>query len=149
MNTYYYAVAVALVGGAVLPMQSLINARLATFLQGASWAGATSALVSAIVLIILSPFLTGSPAFASTLKSAPIWIWCGGVLGALYLFATVFSIKPLGAAGVVATVVLGQLVGAVLLDTFGILHPAVPLTWQRLLGCALAISGVWLVTQKA
>lgn len=118
-------------------------------LQGASWAGATSTLVSAVVLIVVSPFLTGSPAVGSTLRGAPIWIWFGGVLDSVYLFAAVFSVQPMGAAGVVATAVLGQLVGAVLLDTFGVLHPAVPLTWQRLLGCALAIAGVWLVTQRA
>jgi bacterial/archaeal transporter family-2 protein len=148
VNAFTMALAIAVLGGAALPLQSLINARLATHLQGASWAGAVSALVSAVALMVLSPVVAGSPAVGSTLKAAPGWVWLGGVLGALYLFAAVYCVRPLGAAGLVATAVLGQLVGALLLDTFGILHPAVPLSPQRLLGCALAFGGVWLVTQK-
>jgi transporter family-2 protein len=147
---YGFAIALltALLGGAALPLQSLINSRLATHLQGASWAGAVSAFVSAIALVMLSPLVAGSPAVANTVRAAPGWAWFGGLLGALYLFAAVYCVRPLGAAGLVATAVLGQLVGALLLDTFGVLHPAVPLSPQRVLGCVLAIAGVWLVTHK-
>lgn len=148
MNTFYLAIAAALTGGAVLPLQSLINARLAAYLHGPLWAGATSALLSAIVLVVAGPLLAGAPSLASAFVRAPVWVWFGGLLGAVYMVTVVLSVKVLGATGLVATTVLGQLVGAMLLDTFGVLNPAVPLSIQRVAGCLLAIGGVWLVTQK-
>lgn len=140
---------IALLGGAALPLQSLINARLGQALQGASWAAAASAIVSAVALLALSPIVTGPPSVAATIKNAPAWIWFGGILGALYLFAAVYGVKHLGAAGLVATVVFGQLAGSLVLDSLGILHDPVALTWPRVLGCTLAFAGVWLVTMKA
>lgn len=149
MKTSILPILVALLGGAALPLQSLINARLGQALHGASWAAAASAIVSAVALVALSPIVTGPPSIVATLKSAPAWMWLGGILGALYLFAAVYGVRHLGAAGLVATVVLGQLVGALILDSVGILHDPVSLTWPRVLGCMLAFVGVWLVTAKA
>ena len=53
MNAFPIAIATAVLGGAALPLQSLINSRLSAHLQGASWAGAVSALVSAVALMAL------------------------------------------------------------------------------------------------
>lgn len=148
MNTYYLALAAAVLAGAVLPLQSLINAQLGTYLHGSSWAAAASALVSTFVLLLLSPALTGSPSLTGALRGAPLWMWLGGVLGALYLFVAIQCVRPLGAAGLVAAVVFGQLSGALALDTAGVLREAVPLSWQRVLGCLLAFAGVWLVARQ-
>lgn len=149
MNRYAIALCIAVIAGAALPLQALINSRLSAQLHGPSWAAAVSALVSAVILLAASPYLAGPPAVAQTIRDAPGWIWLGGVLGALYLFAAVYCVRTLGAAGLVATAVLGQLAGALLLDTFGILHDPVELSGRRILGCVLAFVGVWLVTQKA
>ena len=76
------------------------------------------------------------------------WAWLGGFLGAFYAVVVVLLAKPLGAAGLTAALVTGQLVCSVVLDHFGWMgfemHAASAL---RLVGCALMIVGFVLISR--
>ena len=78
----------------------------------------------------------------------PIWAWFGGLLGAVYLTGTLFSVPTLGAASTIALIVFGQMTASLLLDQVGGLV-AVPnaLTLTRVAGAGLLLAGVVLITR--
>ena len=70
------------------------------------------------------------------------------VLGAFYVASSVIVGPRLGAATLLALVVLGQLGTSLLVDHFGWLgFPHHPLTVVRVLGAALLFGGVLLITR--
>lgn len=146
---YLLAVFISLSAGAVLPLQAMLNAKLGRSLGSASWAGVVSAALSALVLLAISMASTGMPSFAQSARQLHPGIWLGGLLGALYIFAAVYCIRTLGAAGMVACMLLGQLVGALALDWSGLFGAPVAITWERVAGCSLAAVGVLLATLRA
>jgi transporter family-2 protein len=73
----------------------------------------------------------------------------GGLLGAVYVTTVLISVRTLGAGGVTAATIAGQLSMSVVLDQLGILGLAQrELTPGRLLGVALLAAGVYLVVES-
>lgn len=117
-------------------------------------------LGSALVAALIS-FLVGSGALAAFIAvtrtplparaqfaAVPAWAWLGGLLGAFYVASSVIVGPKLGAATLLALVVLGQLGTSLLVDHFGWLGFAQhPLTLVRLAGAALLFAGVLLITR--
>jgi transporter family-2 protein len=141
-----YAV-LAVLGGMVLPLQALVNARLGREAGGAIWAVTFSLLVSTLVLAVallaLRPSLPNGPA----LKAVPWWVWGGGAMGAFYLAVVITAVPRLGAAALIALVVFGQMTASLALDHYGVLNAAQPITAARLLGAALLLCGVVLIVR--
>ncbi len=133
--------------GAGLPLQALVNARLGVLTSGSIFASSLSILVSMIVAVVF--LLLQRPTFPplDQLARLPPWMWVGGVVGGCYVIAATLGVPRVGAAGFVALVVLGQMIGSLILDHFGILHPAQPATATRLLGVILVMAGMLLVLQ--
>ena len=72
------------------------------------------------------------------------------MLGASYVVCTIIVGPKLGAAALLALVILGQLVTSLLVDHFGWLgFPQHPLTLMRLLGATLLFGGVLLIVHRA
>jgi uncharacterized membrane protein YdcZ (DUF606 family) len=67
----------------------------------------------------------------------------------LYIFAAVYCAKTMGAAGMVACMLLGQLFRALALDWSGWLAAPVAIAWQRMAGCSLAAVCVLLATLRS
>jgi bacterial/archaeal transporter family-2 protein len=145
MNWTYALLALA--AGALLPLQALINARLGHATAGALFASACSFLVGtlalACVLLVTRTALPG----ADSLLRLPPWVWAGGLLGAAFVLIATLAIPRIGAASLVALVVLGQMAAALALDRFGILQQAREVNALRLLGAALVVAGVVLVLE--
>ena len=137
----------ALVAGALLPLQALINARLGHATAGGLFASACSfrirTLALATVLLVARPALPSGEA----LLRLPPWIWAGGLLGAAFVVIATLAVPRIGAASLVAVVVLGQMVAALLLDRCGGLQAARPVDATRLCGALLGVAGVVLVLQ--
>ena len=73
----------------------------------------------------------------------------GGIAGAAVVFVTIVAVRPLGAAGVAALLVAGQLVFSAAMDRAGILGlEQVGLSATRLAGIGLLIAGTVLVTTR-
>ncbi len=138
----------ALLAGALMPVQAGINARLREFLGDPLMASLVSFSVgtAALVLFILAariPLPTAAMASA-----APWWTWFGGSLGAFFVAVSVILAYKLGATGLMAWIIAGQLVASVLLDHTGAIGFAVrEVSWQRLLGVALLLGGAMLVNE--
>ena len=63
--------------------------------------------------------------------SKPIWMWTGGILGALYFFANVYMSGKLGTGMTVIVLLLGTTAGGLIVDHFGLLESPVLLLYFR------------------
>ncbi len=73
----------------------------------------------------------------------------GGVLGAIYVTSALATVRLLGAGGVTAATITGQLTAAVVIDRLGVLGlDERPLSAGRLLGIALLALGTYLVVRE-
>jgi len=142
------ALVVAVSIGAAVAAQAPINSRLAQSTGGLP--ATTIALgVSFLALIVLTT-LTGKLGGLSHIGDAPTWaVVCGGLVGALYVGSIVWTVRALGAAGLTAATIAGQLGAAMLIDHFGWLGvDRSPITAAKLAGVALLAAGTYLVVAE-
>jgi transporter family-2 protein len=148
MNTYSLYLLMAALGGAVLPLQALINARLGSVLGGPVWAATVSFVVGSLGLAAFQ-LLRSAPLPATSALTAPWWVWTGGLLGAYYVAAAVITVPTLGAANLMTLLILGQLTASTVLDQFGVLSDQVrPFSLQRGVGMLLLFAGALLVVRS-
>jgi transporter family-2 protein len=132
--------------GACIAIQAAANGSLRGHLGDPRWATFLSicgTLASAVLMMVVS-----RPKFpaAAEFRAAPWWNWVGGPLGAIIVFAGATLTPKLGAAAFIASVVAGQMVCSLILDSFGLLNIAQqPLSPGRFAGAAMVFGGVLLV----
>jgi len=137
---------IAVLLGVALPAQVGVNAQLRIGLGHPLVAATVSFAVGTLALLAVT--LVARPGMPSTqqLIRLPWWQWTGGVLGAIYIAATIILAPRLGAAALLAAIVAGQMLASLVLDHFGLLgFPVVPVSWWRVVGIALIFGGVLLV----
>jgi transporter family-2 protein len=135
----------ALVSGAFLPLQAALNTKLGKTVGSPLHASLISFLIGSagLALYIL---LTRQTASLTALKSAPLYVWIGGVLGAFYVTATILLFPRLGPGLTFGLVVAGQMSLAAFLEHFDILvSQPHPISFIRVVGILLIIVGVILV----
>jgi transporter family-2 protein len=134
-------------GGAVLPVQGAINARLRADLDAPIVVAALSFLLAtaamALVLAVALRFAHASRPQLPDLGTARWWGWLGGPIGAIYVTSVFLLIPRIGAASTVALTVAGQQLASVAVDQYGLLRlPHRPVTGHRLLGVGVLLAGV-------
>jgi len=144
-------IALALVAGAVLPVQGAVNALLRQDLGGAPFAvGAISFFVAtlamaAVLLLALAGQKTPRPNIVGV-QAMPWWGWLGGLAGATYVTTVFTAIPVIGAAAAVGFTVAGQQVASVFVDRYGWFRlPQRPVSGLRLAGVLLLLAGVALI----
>lgn len=140
-------VLLALVAGAVLPIQGAINALLRVDIGAPIAVGAISFVVATagMAFVLLFVVATGRAPKPQVrpLVTVPWWGWLGGLCGAAYVTTVFTAIPAIGAAAVVGLTVTGQQVASVFFDRWGLMRmPARPVTGVRLSGVALLLIGV-------
>jgi transporter family-2 protein len=129
-----------IVAGVSFVVQQSVNAKLRADLGSPSWAAFWSyvggTLTMAIVLLV-----TRTPWIASSaLAKSAWWGWTGGFFGAVYM------LPRLGAATVVALIVVGQMLASAAFDNAGAFGLARhPIDAARIAGAALLVVGVVLI----
>jgi bacterial/archaeal transporter family-2 protein len=95
----------------------------------------------AMVIVLGEPWLSGS------MTTRTSWVsWTGGIFGAIYIAVSIFMLPRLGAATVVALIVVGQMIGSLAFDHFGLLGvPQQSANPIRIAGAAFLIVGVVLI----
>lgn len=138
----------ALLAGALMPVQAGVNARLRGYLGDPLVASLVSFCVGTIALLaFIAVTRTPLPSLAAA-SAAPWWTWLGGALGAFFVAVTVILAFKLGATGLMAWIIAGQLIASILLDHTGALGFAVrEVSWQRLAGAFLLFAGAVLVNE--
>lgn len=139
----------AAVVGTLLPTQAGINAQLAKHLGHPLLAALVSFVVGTIALLICTFVLhTPLPSFSQVMQ-APLYLWIGGLLGVLYLTATIILSPLLGAATMIGLIIAGQMLASIALDHFGLVgFPVHPLSLWRAVGAVLLIFGVALIQRS-
>jgi bacterial/archaeal transporter family-2 protein len=138
--------ALALGAGVSFIFQQAVNANLRGEIGSAWWAGFISYLGGTIVMFIMVIALR-EPWLSAPAISRTSWMsWTGGIFGAIYIAVSILLLPRLGATIVVALIVLGQMLGAMLFDHFALLGvPENPITLTRVAGATLLIAGVVLI----
>jgi transporter family-2 protein len=139
----------ALVAGAVLPVQGAINAQLRADLDAPVTVGAVSFVVATLAMAVaLGASLAASAPRPEVgqLRRVPWWGWLGGLCGATYVTSVFVLIPEIGAAATVALTVAGQQLASLVVDRYGLFRlPRRPLPAVRLAGVAVLLAGVALI----
>jgi bacterial/archaeal transporter family-2 protein len=139
------AVAVAAVIGGLVAAQAPLNSQLGRTVGGLQASVIALALSFAAVLTLAA--LTDGLGGIRRIGDAPLHVAIGGgVVGALYVGSIVFTVRALGAGGLTAVTIAGQLGLAIVIDHFGWLGvERSPITVAKIVGVALLALGTWLV----
>jgi bacterial/archaeal transporter family-2 protein len=136
----------AMILGAILPIQANVNARLAKVLDSPVMAAFVSFAVGTVALLIYL-FITNQFNFQGVnVSRPPWWLWIGGLLGVFFVAGIVVLVPRLGMALAFSLVIAGQMAAAIILDHFGLLGSAVrEISPGRIAGALLLIAGVVLI----
>lgn len=139
---------IALGTGAANPFQSGTNAELNRQSGQPVW---TALMVYAsgfvILLLVQIVFRPAIPPL-DRLRGIHWWAWTGGLISIAPTVAGLTLAQRLGSGTFTGLSITAAIVTSVLIDQFGLIgfrqHAASP---GRVLGCALMVCGVWLVTR--
>jgi bacterial/archaeal transporter family-2 protein len=141
-------VAVLLTAGAggLIALQAPINAGL-----GKETGSLPAALVSFIVgTVALAAIvvLSGKAGGLGSVGDVSWYYLLGGLLGAVYVANALIAVSSIGAGGVAAATIAGQLAASVAIDRLGLFGlDQIPLTPERILGVVLLFVGTLLVVR--
>ncbi|HSN11983.1 MAG TPA: DMT family transporter [Propionibacteriaceae bacterium] len=143
------AVVLAVLVGAVIPVQTGVNTRLARHLGVTLLASLVSFAVGTVGLALVL-VLTRTPLpLAHTAATQPWWIWVGGVCGLIFLTMNMVLLPRIGASATVILPLFGQVLGGLAIDTVGAFETtARPLTVGRVVGIVLVAVGAVLVNLR-
>ncbi len=140
------AVILTAVAGGLIALQAPINAEL-----GKATGGLQAALVSfAVGTVALAAIvvLSGKAAGLDSTFDVSWYYLVGGLLGAIYVTNALLAVSAIGAGGVAALTVAGQLTASVAIDRLGLFGlDQVALTPERLVGVALLLVGTVLIVR--
>lgn len=142
-----YLLLITVAAGGLLPLQFALNARLASKVESSAiWAALVSVSVSTIFLLALAFATLDRWPRLSDMRDTSLWLWTGGILGALFVATSTFVLPRIGAGLFVAAVLFGQIIVSTVMDHNGLLGvPTDPATLRKFLGIALVFCGLVLV----
>jgi transporter family-2 protein len=136
----------AIVAGAGVAVQAAINSRLRFLLGAPVWAASTQFVIGLVALVAVAIIMRAPLPPSTAFARAPWWMWTGGFFGAAFILMTVVATPRLGAALMLAGVIVGQLAAALLIDHFGMFGAEViPISAARVAGVLLLVGGVALI----
>ncbi len=137
----------AVVGGLIAlqaPINSLLGRQVGTF-----QAAFLSFAIGTLALALIAGLARGGFGQLADVRGAPWHYLLGGLLGAAYVTSVLLTVRELGAGGVTAATIAGQLTMSVLVDRAGVLGlEQRGLTAQRLTGLALLAAGTFLIVRE-
>jgi len=136
------------VAGALVGLQAPINSTLGKTVG--TFAAASVSFAIGLTLLVAITLVAGG-GFGQVGEVADLrWYYLtGGILGAAYVTTVLLTVRELGAGGVTAATIAGQLAMSVLVDRAGLLGlPERGLTLQRVTGLALLAAGTFLIVRE-
>jgi transporter family-2 protein len=143
------AVLATVAAGGVVAAQAPLNNVLSD--KVGSFGAATVNFLAGTVLIVVVTFaLAGGIEFDDDVASPPWYYWIfGGFAGAAIVLTTLITVRELGAGGVTAATIAGQLALSVVLDRMGVFGlDERAITWEKLLGIAFLAAGTLLIVRE-
>ncbi|HEY9793059.1 MAG TPA: DMT family transporter [Candidatus Obscuribacterales bacterium] len=143
INTYCL---LAILGGALLPLQAGINGNLRTWLGNPWCTTLVSFAVSSCAVLLMSIITKAQVPNSAVLAQIPWWAWTGGIMGGIYVCSALVSAPKLGAMALVSSLIAGQMIASMLLDQFGVAgYSQHSLNAGRTVGAILLCAGVFLI----
>ena len=135
------------VAGSLVAMQAPINSGLGKSI-GTFAASTVSFAIGTTILLLICVTVGGGLGDVGEARHLPWYYLTGGALGAIYVTTVLVSVRSLGAGGVTAATIAGQLTMSVVLDQAGVLGlPERAVTVPRVIGVALLAAGVFLIVR--
>lgn len=134
--------------GGMVAMQAPINSTLGRTVG--TFAAASLSFAIGLVVLIFITLVLGS-GFGDLGEAGGLrWYYLtGGVLGAIYVTSVLVSVRSLGAGGVTAATIAGQLTMSLLIDRSGVLGlDERALTPDRVVGILLLAAGTFLIVRE-
>lgn len=133
--------------GGLVALQAPVNSILGRAI-GTWQAAFVSFAIGAVALAAIAALATGGLGQVSGVRNVS-WVYLtGGLLGAAYVTTILVTVRTLGAGGIVAATIAGQLAISVVIDHFGLVGVAKqPISALKILGIALLALGTYLVVR--
>ena len=133
--------------GMMLPFQAAMNAeigrRAGHGIHGATWNFVLGLAVLTAALAVFLVLRKASPPDLSAAFGAPWWAFFGGMIGAALVLTSLTLVPRIGAVALLAGIVVGQSVGSVVIDQFGLVNvDPRPITVLRAVGVVLLVAGI-------
>ena len=134
--------------GGLIALQAPINSGLGRSV-GTFQAAFFSFLTGTLLLCLIAGLAGGGLGSVLEVRTVPWHYLLGGILGAAYVTSVLVTVRTLGAGGVVAATITGQLTMSMVADHLGWLGlDRTPLTLARVLGVVLLAVGTFLVVRE-
>lgn len=133
--------------GGLVALQAPVNSILGRAI-GTWQAAFVSFAIGTVALAAIAALATGGLGQVSGVRNVS-WVYLtGGLLGAAYVTTILVTVRTLGAGGIVAATIAGQLAISVVIDHFGLVGVAKqPISALKILGIALLALGTYLVVR--
>jgi transporter family-2 protein len=142
------AVMATVFAGGLIALQAPINSTLGRAI-GSLPAASVSFAIGLAALVAITLLVGGGFGRLGEAGNLTWYYLTGGVLGAVYVTTALIAVRTLGAGGVTAATIAGQLTLSVVIDRLGILGlDERGLTPGRVLGVALLAAGTFLVVRE-
>lgn len=134
--------------GGLVALQAPINGMLGRTIG--SWQAAfLSFAIGTVALGLIAALAKGGLGQISGVRGLQWYYLTGGLLGAAYVTSVLVTVRSLGAGGVVAATIAGQLAISVVVDQLGLLGvERQPITLARITGIVLLAIGTYLVVSE-
>lgn len=141
------AVVATAAAGGLVALQAPINAHLGRSI-GSLQAAFLSFCIGTVALLVVASLAKGGLGTIGGARNVSLIYLTGGLLGAVYVTTILIAVRTLGASGVTAATVAGQLAASVVVDQLGLLGVARnPVTLGKIAGILLLAAGVFLVVR--
>jgi bacterial/archaeal transporter family-2 protein len=142
------ALLLTVVAGGLIALQAPINSMLGKSV-GTFAAASVSFIVGTVALVVITLLVGGGFGDIGEARHLSWYYLMGGVLGAVYVTTALVAVRELGAGGVTAATIAGQLTLSLVIDQLGVLGvDERTITWDRVLGVLLLAVGTLLIVRE-
>jgi len=139
----------ALITGALIPVQAATNAAFSKSIGNALITGLMVFIVGLIGMIVFVLISKVSLPSTQQLIAAPAYGYLGGIIVATYVVMITILVPRIGVGTAIAFIVTGQILFAVIIDHFGLFNAAVrTIDTTRFAGVLMMLAGIYLVMKK-
>jgi transporter family-2 protein len=135
-------VLVCVVLGVFLTWQGPVNAEAARRLGSPALAAVLSLSISVILVVFFAIVTIRAKPDWTQMADAPWWTWVGGITGAVFVVGSLLVVPKTGSVLFLLCVILGQMIGAVTADGFGLWGlRETSISPMKILAMALVLAG--------
>ena len=142
------AVSLCVVAGLAGPVQAAVMGELGQRIGLVPAVGVSAVVTVGLAFAALAITSPGFRGVADALRE-PAWLWAGGALSVLIVFAVTVAPPRIGTTATIAVVIAGNLAMATAIDRFGLFGvERIAIGWNRLLGLTLLALGAALILRR-